>query len=169
MSIPPAPSPRPASEGRRRTLILLFRETADVMIDELVARLGAAGFPDIRPADSRVFGNLDPGGTRLIELAARARMTHQSMGELVASLEARGYLERQPDPTDRRARLVRLTQRGRQVQRQALAEITQIEATWLGWMGRGRGANLQVALQRALESHARARNGTASPPGQMRS
>jgi DNA-binding MarR family transcriptional regulator len=155
--------------GRRRTLILLLWETADAMLDELVERLAAAGYTDVRPTDSRVFGNLDPGGTRLIELAARARMTHQSMSELVASLETRGYLERQPDPADRRARLIRLTGLGRSLQRLALREIADIESTWLRWMGRGTGANLQAALLRALDAHLQARPGrpVSAAPSQV--
>jgi DNA-binding MarR family transcriptional regulator len=145
-------------------LILLFWEAADAMIDELVTRIVAAGYRDIRTADSRVFGNLDSGGTRLIELAARARMTHQSMSELVSSLEARGYVERHQDPEDRRARLIRLSSTGRQVQRLAIREIAKIESTWLRWMGEDAGPNLDAALIRALESHSRSRRVRVTPP-----
>ena len=42
-------------------------------------------------------------------LAERAAITKQSMAELVAHLERHGYVERVPDPTDRRAKLVRST------------------------------------------------------------
>ena len=48
-------------------------------------------------------------------LAERAQMTKQSMGELVRHLEAHGYVERMPDPADGRAKLVRATDRGREV------------------------------------------------------
>ena len=61
-------------------------------------------------------------------------MTHQSMGELVRTLEARGYVERVADPHDGRARLVRLTAKGRQMVRTALAEIAAIEQDWLGYL-----------------------------------
>src|SRR5688572_9981273 len=103
------------NDTRIVTLISLFRRTSQLMVAELADRLAAAGYTDIPTAAHPVFENLDRDGTRLTELAARADMTHQSMGELVATLEKRGYIERQPDPTDRRARLVCLTAKGRQL------------------------------------------------------
>ncbi|MQA88173.1 MAG: winged helix DNA-binding protein [Streptosporangiales bacterium] len=83
------------------------------MVDELVERLQAASYDDMTAAHHPVFENIDPDGTRLTVLAARTGMTHQSTGELVQTLERCGYLERSTDPSDRRARLVRLTPRGR--------------------------------------------------------
>lgn len=77
-----------------------------------------------------VVENIDPAGSRLTELAARARMTHQSMGEAVSALEDRGYLERRPDPCDGRARLVCLTSEGRRLARRAVREINAIEEQW---------------------------------------
>ena len=68
--------------------------------------LDPSSFDGITAAHHPVFYNLDRDGTRLTELAARAGITHQSMGELVAALVDSGYLRRVPDPGDRRARLV---------------------------------------------------------------
>src|SRR5262245_23652165 len=66
--------------------------------------LAAAGHP-VRTAHAAVFGNIDSEGTRLSTLAERANMTPQAMGELVDDLVAKGYVTREPDPTDRRAKL----------------------------------------------------------------
>jgi len=118
-------------QARFVTLISLFRQTARLMVDDLVDRLRAAGYDDTTAAHHPVFENIDPGGTRLTVLAARAGLTHQSMGELVQALEERGYVERRPDPGDGRVRLVRLTRKGRQAARRALEEIAAIEASWL--------------------------------------
>jgi DNA-binding MarR family transcriptional regulator len=79
------------------------------LLDE---RLSAAGYPDVRPAHGTVFQVIDADGSRVTELAARAGMTKQAMGELVRHLEAGGYLRRDPDPRDGRAQLVRPTRRG---------------------------------------------------------
>ena len=57
-------------------------------------------------------------------------MTHQSMGELVARLERGGWVERRPDPTDGRARLVCLTASGRHLVIRGLHHIAEIEAAW---------------------------------------
>ena len=77
------------------------------------ARLSAEGFDDLRPAYSPVFQHMERRGTRIGVLAERARMTNQSMGYLVDALERRGYVERRPDPADRRAAVVVITDRGR--------------------------------------------------------
>src|SRR5687768_1131805 len=77
------------------------------LVEDAVARaLSAAGFDDLTRAHGIVFEVLDPEGSRSSDMAARARMTKQSMGELVAHLERLGYLLRTPDPFDRRAKLV---------------------------------------------------------------
>jgi DNA-binding MarR family transcriptional regulator len=121
-----SPEPR-----RVITLISVLRQTAKLMVDELIERLHAAGYSDITAAHHPVFENIDPDGTRLSLLAARTGMTHQSMGELVAALERRGYVERRTDPSDRRARLVLLTDTGQRLARQAVREIEAIEKAWL--------------------------------------
>jgi DNA-binding MarR family transcriptional regulator len=120
-----------SDRARVITLISLFRQTTREMVDELVARLRAGGFEDATAAHHPLFENIDPGGTRLTVLAARAGMTHQSMGELVSALEERGYLERRSDPSDRRVRLVVMTEKGRDMARLAVKEIAAIEAAWL--------------------------------------
>ena len=112
-------------------LVVQLRRIAQSIVDELVERLHAAGYTDITAAHHPVFYNLDLLGTRLTELAARAGMTHQAMGESVASLVELGYLERVPDPVDRRARLVVLTPKGRKAVRRARAEVAEIDARWV--------------------------------------
>ena len=59
-----------------------------------------------------IFQNLGPDGARIGELAERAKLTNQSVGYLVDYLEHHGYVERRPDPTNRRATLVCFTERG---------------------------------------------------------
>src|SRR5205814_3776828 len=74
----------------------------------------AAGFTDLRPAHGNVMEQLiHEDGLRISTLAERSGMTPQSMGELVDELERRGYVQRRPDPADRRAKPVFLTARGR--------------------------------------------------------
>lgn len=78
---------------------------------QIVDGVVGAGFPQ-KPKYSAVFAQIDPGGSRLTELANRANITPQAMGELVDELEELGYVSRQPDPTDRRAKLIVLTDEG---------------------------------------------------------
>jgi DNA-binding MarR family transcriptional regulator len=105
---------------------------------DLIAALTARGFGDIRPAHGAVFANLDEGGTRPSELARRADMTKQALGELIADLESKGYVERRRDPDDGRAILVVLTERGRRVDEAADEAIAGIEAEYVRRLGRAR-------------------------------
>jgi DNA-binding MarR family transcriptional regulator len=117
-----------------------------MMESELHRRLEAAGYADVRPAHFAVFRDLDPAGLRLTELAARARMTKQSAGELVSHLEARGYLERVPDPGDRRVKIIRLIPRGERARATAFAAFRAIEADWGERVGVQRVAELRATL-----------------------
>lgn len=98
----------------------------------------AAGITDITLAQARVAARIAPDGSRVSELALQARVTKQSAAFLVEQLEAAGYVERVPDPTDRRARLVRLTARARRVARAANAEVERVLAEWADHVGEER-------------------------------
>lgn len=72
-----------------------------------------AGHEVLTPAHNRVLIHLDHEGTRAVVLAQRARITKQAMSQLLRHLEQHGYVERRPDPRDKRARLVHFTEKGR--------------------------------------------------------
>ncbi len=104
--------------------------------DRVFAALAAAGFDDITSAQARVFQRIGPGGSRLTELAQAAQMTKQAAGFLVGQLERAGYVERVADPSDGRARLIRITPRGTQTIQISAAVIADIEAEWTDHVGR---------------------------------
>jgi DNA-binding MarR family transcriptional regulator len=96
----------------------------------------AAGFPEIRQPHLPVFEYIDRDrGSRLTYLAQHANVTIQAMKELVDHLEHHGYVERVPDPSDGRAKLVRFTQRGHAVYAAAGRIVRELEATWAGYIG----------------------------------
>ena len=133
-------------------LVVQLRRIAQSIVDELIKRLHAAGYTDITAAHHPVFYNLDLLGTRLTELAARAGMTHQAMGESVSSLVELGYLERVPDPVDRRARLVVLTPKGRRAVRRARAEVADIDTRWVTRLHDvGVGPDIRDAFTKVLD------------------
>jgi DNA-binding MarR family transcriptional regulator len=113
---------------------------------ELQERLADAGYADIRPGHGYVFAVIGPEGARLTELAEGSRITKQAMGELTSDLERLGYLERVPDPTDGRARILRLTDRGAEAQRTGFAILREIEDAWAERHGAERVRDLRAVL-----------------------
>lgn len=61
--------------------------------EHLLERLNRAGYEDLRPAHLMVFQHIDPVGSRVTDLAAKAQMTKPSMAYLLKELERRGYVE----------------------------------------------------------------------------
>jgi DNA-binding MarR family transcriptional regulator len=106
-----------------------------------------AGGHDISLPQARLFQRLDRDGSRLTELAQAAQMSKQAAAYLVDDLEVSGYVERVPDPTDRRARLIRVTPRGREAVAVALVEQRRVEAEWAARLGPRRMADLRAALE----------------------
>lgn len=115
---------------------------------ELVATLAERGYPDARPGHAVVFLHIDRRtGTRLTELARRARMTKQGMMLVVDDLEQRGYVRRVPDPEDARAKVVRLTARGRRYVAEARRAAAALEARARRDLGDRRYETLRDALE----------------------
>ena len=135
-----------SSRAERPNVGILLRGPYQEVVRRVSEGLAAAGFDDIRPAHTAVFQHIEAGGSRLTDLAERAQMTKQSMGYLVDHLERCGYLERRPDPTDRRAALICLTERGWEEVRAALAIIAALEAEWTQALGAERMEHLRDML-----------------------
>src|SRR5512139_3449917 len=115
--------------------------------EDLYQRAQEGGYGDIREAHLQVFGAIDWAGTRLTVLAARANMTLPAMSELVDDLQRLGYLERVPDPGDRRAKLIRPTRSGRRLLVAALRAVREIEEGYAEVVGEERYAILIGGLQ----------------------
>ena len=84
-------------------------------------------------------------------LAQRAQITKQSMAELVAHLERHGYVERVPDPADRRAKLVRTTRKGKQLYKIARDVVAEIEDDWTRRLGKAKMRQLRRLLEELNE------------------
>jgi len=126
-------------------------ELAGARLEQRVtAGVVAAGHP-IREAHSAVFVNIDRDGTRLTHLAERALMTPQAMSELVDHLVSHGYLERMPDPSDRRAKLIVLTDLGYEALQDAFETIIGIEADLEVLLGRDGLVQFRRVLSQVAE------------------
>ncbi len=132
----------------RATIGALLRLPYESLAEWLYGELAAAGHPGVRRAHSAVFRHIAPGGSRLTDLAERAGMAKQSMAYLVDGLIAAGYLATAPDPSDGRARLVRLTESGREVQETLIRLSAAAEAECAQAMGAAEYARLRELLGR---------------------
>lgn len=128
-------------------MIRLLNLAFDDFCEDLERRVADTPYSDIRITHGCVFGNIDPEGSRLTDLADRARMTKQSVGEVTSDLEQRGYVERVPDPSDGRAKIIRLTERGRAAQALGVGLIDEIEQEWAERFGAERVTALREALE----------------------
>jgi len=126
--------------------VALLYTAADSLVAELTARMQEAGYGDVRGAHGCVFGNIDAEGMRLTELADLAGMTKQAVGEAVSDLEVLGYAERVSDPSDGRAKIIRLTARGRAAQRAGFEIIADIERAWVERFGEDRVERMRALL-----------------------
>jgi DNA-binding MarR family transcriptional regulator len=134
-------------------IVALLRIPYQAALAQLHARLRAE-FSDLHAAQLIVFQLIEhpPAGSRLTALAKQAQMTKQAMGQLVDALERAGYVERIPDPVDRRAKQIRLTARGWAVHERGGAIVAELQASWAAALGPGRLTQL-LALLNELRSY----------------
>jgi DNA-binding MarR family transcriptional regulator len=158
----------PANRGHGRNLGDRLAAAGRAFNDRLIEGIQAAGYPDVRAAHSAVMPNLDPNGTRIVDLAARAGITKQSMGELVEDLVRRGYVEVHPDPADRRAKIVALTDKGRRQSRAALRIISRMERRYRERLGDDRFEGLLATLDELARMEPDGGGPVASRLGQRR-
>lgn len=121
------------------------------MEDRIFRAIQDAGFDDWTLTQVRVFQRIAPNGSRLTDLADQAQMSKQSAGVLVDQLERLGYVRRAPDPTDGRARLIVIEERGRRAAAVAIATSTEILAEWKAYVGTRNFTLLQQILEQLRE------------------
>lgn len=114
----------------------------------VVEALHAAGHANFRASFTAVFQWCRPEGSRLTELAERAGVTKPSMNEIINVLVEMGYVERVPDPRDRRATLVRRTERGWEVNRDARQAVEALQLEWSQAIGAAELDQLLDGLRR---------------------
>lgn len=117
------------------------------MLAEFREELEGSEFTDLRPTHGCVFRFVRDHGMRLTKLAELASITKQSAGEIVDDLVGLGYVKRIPDPEDRRAKLICLTDRGREAQTHGFGLFAEVEKRWMERYGRERIEALRETLE----------------------
>ena len=124
----------------------LLRVPAQAVHRRIISELNAAGFEELRLPHMAVLQFPGPDGIRPGLLAERAGMSKQAMNQLLRSLEALGYVVRSDAPDEGRARLVRLTKRGRAAYAKAHDILRDIEREWSAEIGPKRFRQLKELL-----------------------
>ncbi|RFS82888.1 MarR family transcriptional regulator [Actinomadura spongiicola] len=118
--------------------------------EELFARLAEQGHPDVRPRHGTVLAFLDPAGLRATELSARSGQHKQIVGTIVDELVALGYVRREPDPSDRRAKRIVPTEHGLDEIAKARAILASIERRHRESLGDARFDVFKAAFQEVV-------------------
>lgn len=135
----------------RRPLIVLVHAADRAFQEEMANEAGRRGYTGARSAHNAVFATLSREGSRTSDLAVRAGITKQSMGEVVRELVAMGLLEMKTDPTDGRAKLVTYTERGLQQALEGRRHLVDLEREFAEEFGAENYAVARRVLLRVTE------------------
>jgi DNA-binding MarR family transcriptional regulator len=93
-----------------------LNQAHSAFLREMRELINAAGFPDVSPAFHAIFRYGGPEGRRPTDIATRVGVSKQAVNDALGYFEREGYLKREPDPLDGRAKVVRLTAKGRRLE-----------------------------------------------------
>ncbi|MBX9975685.1 MarR family winged helix-turn-helix transcriptional regulator [Cytobacillus firmus] len=131
-------------------LTSLLSLSFSALIDELHDRLSELGFGDIRPSHGFLFKCITPSGATGIELAEYLGITKQAVSKMVDYLEKSGYVIRQNHPTDKRGKIIVLTERGWLVVKAKEKILIEIERRWIENIGTERMHMLKEDLTKLI-------------------
>jgi DNA-binding MarR family transcriptional regulator len=140
------------AEPAKPLIGLLLRLAAQQWGTAMDAALRAEGVEGITPAHANVIPFVPPEGIQIGRLARLARVRKQTMAESVDQLVATGYVARGPDPRDRRASLIFLTDKGRALGPASRSAGNRVERDWATVVGRDEIEHLRQTLTRLLQS-----------------
>ena len=133
----------------QRPIPALLTQVKNAALQKLFVRMAEEGYGDVREGHGCVFGFIDmENGSRVTDLAEAAGLTKQAVGEAVAELERLGYLERAACPDDGRAKIIKLTERGRDAALAGRRMFAQIEQEWADELGEELVKSLREAAER---------------------
>lgn len=125
----------------------LLREFSRDFERRIWVQLAERGHPEIRASHSQVFANLGMGSVRVTELAARAQVTQQAMGKMLKELEYKGYITRGVDGVDKRAKEIRLTDKGIKLAEDSLLAVDDVRSYYDEKIGKDELAELETKLR----------------------
>jgi len=110
--------------------------------------LATRGFDDLRPALMAIGIHIRDDGSRITQLARSAQVSKPTVVHAVDELVRMGYAQREPDPEDGRAKLVKLTERGHAAERAGREAVGRIRDAWAAALGEDEMEELEALLRR---------------------
>lgn len=142
----PAGEHHDSQSWRKHNIGRLLNNAITRFESRILQQMDEAGYSGFSLSHITITRNLDIEGTRATDLARRAGITKQSVGELIAQLEAGGVVERKPDPNDKRSRIVFFTPLGIEWLNAFRTALQQAEAEMEEELGLQRLKQLRQAL-----------------------
>lgn len=148
------PSTSQAPEGYDDNIGRLLQLALRDFQTRCAEKLHARGYTQLSATHLTILSYIDPAGTRIVTLADRAGMTKQSMGDLVKELETQGYVERSPDPHDKRAVIIKMVESNTSFLADAYNIIAEIQSEYAAALGSGGAEQLRGLLKILLNRNA---------------
>jgi DNA-binding MarR family transcriptional regulator len=125
----------------------LLAMSLHILTDNTRAKLHAAGFDDIRKPYGFIFRAIAKDGASINELAALLEVSKQAASKIVDDMTSAGYVSRDEHETDRRSKIVRLTERGRQAMQTARKANQELETALEKRVGKNKMEAMQIVLE----------------------
>lgn len=134
----------------RKPLIAIVDRLTRLLANDLLGAAHRRGHTQIRPGHNPVFATLPREGARASDMAHRAGITKQSMGEAIRDMVELGLVEMTQDPTDRRAKLVTWTDEGLAVAQDGKRHMYELEQLWIDRFGEQEYETTRAVLEGIL-------------------
>ncbi len=128
----------------------LFQRAARAYSELAIQKLESRGYADLSLFHTALISNLDVKGSHISAIAERAGMTKQAMGQIAKELEAKGLIQRVPDPADKRAVLLKFTEQGAQFLETAYQIKLEIETEYAEKIGEDNMLMLRALLEQLV-------------------
>jgi DNA-binding MarR family transcriptional regulator len=146
------PAARYAAGDGQVPLARLLALAFGALIEDLHARLAERGWHGIRPAYGYVLVSAQASPCRVSDVARVLGVTKQAASQVVDAMAAEGYVRRDADPADARARVVALTERGRRLLAVVEDVYRELEGEWAAQIGADGVARMRADLLTVVSS-----------------
>lgn len=137
---------------RQENVVRLLIRSSRSIEEIMLRRLRETGFEEVKLVHLTLLRNIDLEGTRITEIADRAMLTKQAIGQLVKQCEEIGYVRRIPDPDDGRASIVLFTEKGKKLVENVADLMAWVDRQLIEHIGERRLATLKSTLRLVVDN-----------------